>query len=70
MDVCRASVASSYLSSWQATPEVFAEAALHSYSTAYWWAAGLAAVGLVVTFLLYRPGVREKSPDAVKTVAM
>jgi hypothetical protein len=60
----------SYLSSRQATPEVIAEAALHSYSTAYWWAAGLAVVGLVVTFLLYRPGVREKSPDAAKTVAM
>ncbi|MFD6874390.1 MULTISPECIES: MFS transporter [unclassified Streptomyces] len=70
LNTLAASAASSYLSSRQATPEVFAEAALHSYSTAYWWAAGLAAVGLVVTFLLYRPGVREKSPDAVKTVAM
>ncbi|MFF4855857.1 MFS transporter [Streptomyces rubiginosohelvolus] len=70
LNTLAATAASSCLSGRQATPEVLAEAALHGYSTAYWWAAGLAAVGLVVTFLLYRPGVREKSPDAAKTVAM
>ncbi|MFF2076185.1 MFS transporter [Kitasatospora sp. NPDC058162] len=70
LNTLAATAAGSYLSSRQATPEVIAGAALHGYSTAYWWAAGLAAVGLVVTFALYRPGVREKSPDAVKAVAM
>ncbi|MFI1352833.1 MFS transporter [Streptomyces sp. NPDC020898] len=70
LNTLAASAAGSYLSSRQPTPQVIAEAGLHSYSTAYWWAAGLCAVGLVVTFLLYRPGVPQKSPDAVKTVAM
>ncbi|MGW8376721.1 DHA2 family efflux MFS transporter permease subunit [Streptomyces sp. ODS28] len=32
------------------------EASLHSYSTAYAWAAGFFVVGLVVTLLLYRAG--------------
>ncbi|WP_246574563.1 MFS transporter [Streptomyces genisteinicus] len=66
LNTLAASAAGAYVSSRQPTPAVIAEAALHSYSTAYWWAAGLAAVGLVVTFLLYRPGVRDKDPDAVK----
>ncbi|MFJ1798185.1 hypothetical protein [Streptomyces sp. NPDC088180] len=70
LDTLAASAAGAYLGSRQPTPEVVAEAALHRYSTAYWWAAGLAAVGPVVPFLLYRPGVRAKDPDAVKSLAM
>ncbi|WP_368499435.1 MFS transporter [Herbiconiux sp. A18JL235] len=36
------------------TPEVMAEAAVHSYATAYWWAAGFFAVGAVLSALLFR----------------
>jgi hypothetical protein len=37
-----------------ASPEVLAEAAIHSYTVAYWWGAGFFALGLVVAALVYR----------------
>ncbi|GAA2079159.1 MFS transporter [Streptomyces albiaxialis] len=37
-------------------PNVEAEAAVHSYATAYWWAAAFFTVGLVISALLYRRG--------------
>jgi EmrB/QacA subfamily drug resistance transporter len=43
-------------------PAVLAQAALHSYSAAYWWAAGFFAAGMLVCGLLYRRGVPQ--PDA------
>ncbi|QNE36943.1 MFS transporter [Leifsonia shinshuensis] len=36
------------------TPQVVQEAAVHSYSTAYWWSAGFFAFGAVLSALLYR----------------
>ncbi|MEN2736527.1 MFS transporter [Microbacterium sp. X-17] len=36
------------------TPHVIQEAAVHSYSTAYWWSAGFFAFGAVLSALLYR----------------
>ncbi|MEV8214075.1 MFS transporter [Leifsonia sp. NPDC077715] len=36
------------------TPSVVAEAAVHSYATAYWWGAGFFAFGAVLTAFLYR----------------
>ncbi|MFF7155654.1 DHA2 family efflux MFS transporter permease subunit [Streptomyces sp. NPDC008139] len=50
------SAAASYVVGKQNTPAVAAQAQLHSYSTAYWWAAGFFAVGTVVTAFLYRRG--------------
>ncbi len=37
-----------------ASPEVVAEAAIHSYSVAYWWGAGFFAFGAVLSALLFR----------------
>jgi len=36
------------------TPEVMADAAVHSYATAYWWGAGFFAFGAVLSALLFR----------------
>lgn len=36
------------------TPHVIQEAAVHSYSTAYWWSAGFFAFGAALSALLYR----------------
>ncbi len=47
------------------TPHVLQEAAVHSYSTAYWWSAGFFAFGAVLSALLYRrrrPAVAEAAP--------
>lgn len=37
-----------------ATAEVAAQAAVHSYATAYWWGAGFFALGAVIAALLFR----------------
>ncbi|HEY2642445.1 MAG TPA: DHA2 family efflux MFS transporter permease subunit [Galbitalea sp.] len=37
-----------------ATPQVVADAAVHSYTVAYWWGAGAFAIGAVLTALLFR----------------
>ncbi|WP_306323203.1 MULTISPECIES: MFS transporter [unclassified Streptomyces] len=48
--------ATNYLVGKRPTPLVRANAAIESYSTAYWWSAAFFAVGVVVTLLLYRAG--------------
>ncbi|MFE6553407.1 MFS transporter [Streptomyces sp. NPDC057746] len=47
-----------------------AQATIESYTTAFWWSAGLFAVGAVVTFLLYRRGTRQPGPDDAPVVHM
>ncbi|MFE1955987.1 MULTISPECIES: MFS transporter [Streptomyces] len=50
------SAAANYMAGKPPTPQVRTQAALESYSTAYWWSALFFAVGFVVTLVLYRPG--------------
>ncbi|AMB60415.1 Puromycin resistance protein pur8 [Microterricola viridarii] len=55
LNTLAATAATSYVSAHlPASPEVIAEAALHSYSVAYWWAAGFFAFGAVLSALLFR----------------
>ena len=58
----------SYLSGKIATPAVTAQAALHGYTVAFWWAAGIFAVGAAVALLL-RPGVSRPSAEPVPVAA-
>jgi len=51
-----ASAATDYAKDHFGEPRLAAKASLHSYATAYWWAAGFFAVGFVVALLLYRRG--------------
>jgi len=53
-----ASAASAYVtdSGGRATETVMAQAAVHSYTTAFWWAAGIFTVGAAVAALVLRPG--------------
>jgi len=51
-------------------PGVLAQAALHSYAAAYWWAAGFFAAGMVVCGLLYRRGVPQPNADAGPVIHM
>ncbi|MEV0064905.1 MULTISPECIES: MFS transporter [unclassified Amycolatopsis] len=48
--------ATSFLAGRAPTPQLAAEAAVHSYTTAFTWAAVIFAVGAVITGLLLRPG--------------
>ncbi len=52
-----ASAAASYATSHRGTPDLANAAAIHGYTTAFWWAAGIFAVGLLVA-LLVLPSVR------------
>jgi EmrB/QacA subfamily drug resistance transporter len=59
-----ASAASSYLAGTAGTAEAAASAAVHGYTTAFWWAAGIFAVGALVAALLLRSGAPEIEPGA------
>ncbi|WNI18551.1 MFS transporter [Actinacidiphila sp. ITFR-21] len=69
LNTLAASAATSYLASRRPTASALAQAQLHSYSTAYWWSAGLFAVGAVLALLLFRSGrpalPAEGAPAAV-----
>ena len=46
----------SYLVGKVPSPLVAAQAAVHGYTVAFWWAAGIFVVGAVVSGTLLRPG--------------
>ncbi|TGA95954.1 DHA2 family efflux MFS transporter permease subunit [Streptomyces sp. MZ04] len=62
--------AANYLVGKEPTPEVQAQAAMESYSTAYWWSALFFAVGLVVTVVLYRRGAPVQAETSGGAVHM
>jgi EmrB/QacA subfamily drug resistance transporter len=70
------SAAAAYLVGRRPTPANLAHAQLHSYTTAFWWSAGIYALGMVVTALLYhRTAGRhtdndEATPEAVAVPAL
>jgi hypothetical protein len=69
LNTLAASATADYLATRQPTPDVIAEAAIRSYDTAFWWSAGIFAVGAVICGLLLRPGVPELDPDAEPVLA-
>ncbi|WP_252437089.1 MFS transporter [Pseudonocardia humida] len=61
LNTLAATAATAYLASHvPATDAVLAQAAVHSYATAYWWGAGFFAVGGVLAALLFRRRVTEE----------
>jgi len=49
---------------------VLANAAIHSYSVSFWWAAGIFALGAVLTAIVLRPGVPQYSDEAAGGVVL
>jgi EmrB/QacA subfamily drug resistance transporter len=70
LNTLAASAAASYLVGKTPTPNVLAHAQLHSYTTAFWWSAGIFAAGAVICGLLLRPGVRAADPEGAPAVHM
>ncbi|MEZ0095125.1 MFS transporter [Streptacidiphilus sp. EB129] len=70
LNTLAASAATNYLTGRRPTPDVLAQAQLHSYSTAYWWSAGFFTVGLLLTALLYRRGRVTQEAGAPVAVHM
>jgi hypothetical protein len=52
----------SFLAGKAAAPALAAEAAVHGYTTAFWWAAAIFAAGAVLCGLLLRPGSARREP--------
>jgi hypothetical protein len=48
---------------------IAAQAAVHGYTTAFWWSAAIFAVGAVVTAVLLPSGAREVAPGAEPVLA-
>jgi EmrB/QacA subfamily drug resistance transporter len=69
------SIAASAVTSFAAdsgasTPAVMAEAAVHGYTTAFWWSAAIFAVGAVVSALLLQSGAaKAPAPGAEPVLA-
>jgi EmrB/QacA subfamily drug resistance transporter len=70
LNTLAASAATGYLAGRRPSPEVLAQAQLHSYSTAYWWSAGFFVAGLLITGVLYRRGRIVQDPDTPAAVHM
>ncbi|WEO93802.1 MFS transporter [Streptomyces sp. FXJ1.172] len=71
LNTLAATAATNYLSGRDATSKlVRAQATIESYTTAFWWSAGLFAAGTVIAFLLYRRGVPQQDADAAPVVHM
>jgi EmrB/QacA subfamily drug resistance transporter len=60
----------SYLVGKVPTPLTAAQAAVHGYTVAFWWAAGIFCVGAVVAGALLRPGVAVGATQAQPAVAV
>jgi EmrB/QacA subfamily drug resistance transporter len=63
LNTLAASAATSYLAGRKATAATIAQSQLHSYSTAYWWSAGLFAAGALIALLMYRSGRPEQPAE-------
>ncbi|MGY4928201.1 MFS transporter [Streptomyces sp. 900105755] len=71
LNTLAASAATDYLAGKDATSKlVQAQATIESYTTAFWWSAGMFAVGAVIAFVLFRKGVPQQDPDAAPVVHM
>jgi EmrB/QacA subfamily drug resistance transporter len=58
-----ASATSSHLAGKQPTANLLTHAAVHGYTTAFWWSAGIFAAGALITGLLVRGKLRDPAPS-------
>jgi len=61
-----ASAATDFVTGHGAAPEVLRQAAVEGYTTAFWWAAGIFAIGALVCGSLLRPGARPELTHAAE----
>jgi predicted MFS family arabinose efflux permease len=64
-----ASAATNFLDGRQPNPELIAQAAIHSYTTAFAWAAGIFFLGAVICGSLLPSGAVEHDPSAEPVLA-
>lgn len=49
---------------------VKANAAIHSYTTSFWWAAGIFVLGAVLSAIVLRPGLQQMDADPAESVVV
>jgi EmrB/QacA subfamily drug resistance transporter len=59
LNTLAATAASTFVAGKQPTSALLAHAAVHGYTTAFWWAAGIFAIGALLTVLLLRGRARS-----------
>jgi EmrB/QacA subfamily drug resistance transporter len=64
-----ASAATDFVMKSGSAPDVLREAAVHGYTTAFWWAAGIFAIGALVCGSLLRPGARPELAHGAEPAA-
>jgi hypothetical protein len=64
-----ATAATTYLHTHAPSKLALAQATMSSYTTAFWWSAGIYALGAVVCGLLLRSGVKAIDPTAERVIA-
>jgi EmrB/QacA subfamily drug resistance transporter len=62
--------ASSHLGNGGSAGLLQANAAIHSYTTAFWWASAIFALGAVITAAVLRPGIPKVDPEAAGGVVL
>jgi hypothetical protein len=70
LNTLAASAATSYIGSHAGSANLAAQATMHSYTTAFGWAAGILAVGAVICAVLLRAQVPAVDPNAAEVVAL
>ena len=65
-----ASAATSFAASHASNAQVAVLATLHSYTTVFWWSAGIMAVGAVLTAIIMPARVRVPGADEAEVVAI
>jgi EmrB/QacA subfamily drug resistance transporter len=64
-----ASAATSFATSHATATDAIAQAAVHGYTTAFWWSAAIFAAGAIICGLLMRPGTPQLDPAAEPVLA-
>ncbi len=63
LNTLAASAAAGFVRSHATTPGVAGLAAIHSYTVAFWWAAGITAGAAVLCAIVFRSGVPQVDPE-------
>jgi EmrB/QacA subfamily drug resistance transporter len=64
-----ASATSGFAAAQASGTDAMAQAAVHGYTTAFWWSAAIFAAGAIVCGLLIRPGTPQVEPNAEPVLA-
>lgn len=70
LNTIAASAMASYVGAHAATPQRAVLATLHSYTTAFWWSAGILMLGAVITAIVLPTRVRQASDDEAEVLAL